>query len=85
VLDVHGWGDLQPELNRLSKEGRWREMGHLISDEMVDAFVVSGAPESIAKQVRARYGDAVQRISFNAPYQADDVRWGRVLHSFRET
>ncbi len=27
VLDVHGWGDLQPELNALSKQGRWAEMG----------------------------------------------------------
>ncbi|MDT0470425.1 LLM class flavin-dependent oxidoreductase, partial [Streptomyces gibsoniae] len=27
VLEVHGWGDLQPELNALSKQGRWQEMG----------------------------------------------------------
>ena len=26
TLDCHGWGDLQPELNRLSKQGRWGEM-----------------------------------------------------------
>ena len=29
VLDHHGWGDLQPELTRLSKEGKWVEMGDL--------------------------------------------------------
>ena len=23
VLDIHGWGDLQPELNTLSKRGKW--------------------------------------------------------------
>jgi alkanesulfonate monooxygenase SsuD/methylene tetrahydromethanopterin reductase-like flavin-dependent oxidoreductase (luciferase family) len=27
VLDCHGWGDLQPRLNALSKEGKWAEMG----------------------------------------------------------
>ena len=26
VLDAHGWGDLQPELNRLSKRGDWATM-----------------------------------------------------------
>jgi probable F420-dependent oxidoreductase len=26
VLDAHGWGDLQPELNRLSKTGDWATM-----------------------------------------------------------
>ena len=35
VLDLHGWGDLQPELTRLSKEGRWSDMGELITDEML--------------------------------------------------
>ena len=34
VLDAHGWGDLHPRLNRLSKEGGWEEMGSLIDDEM---------------------------------------------------
>ena len=27
VLAAHGWGDLQPELNAMSKQGRWQEMG----------------------------------------------------------
>ena len=26
VLEHHGWGDLQPELTRMSKEGKWVEM-----------------------------------------------------------
>ena len=35
VLDIHGWGDLQPELNALSKQGRWAEMGQLIDDDVL--------------------------------------------------
>ena len=27
VLEMHGWGDLQPELRRLSKAGEWGAMG----------------------------------------------------------
>jgi probable F420-dependent oxidoreductase len=79
VLDVHGWGDLQPELNRLSKEGRWEEMGSLIGDELVDTFTVRGTPEEIAPRVLERYGDLVDRISFNAPYADDRARWADVL------
>ena len=45
ILDVHGWGDLQPELNRLSKTGDWATMSSLITDEMVDAFSVQGTPD----------------------------------------
>ena len=40
VLELHGWGDLQPELNTLSKRGEWVEMGELIDDDMLDAFAV---------------------------------------------
>src|SRR5688572_2601249 len=31
VLDLHGWGELQPELNGLSKRGEWQTMGELIT------------------------------------------------------
>jgi probable F420-dependent oxidoreductase len=83
VLDVHGRGDLQPELNRLSKEGRWDEMGRLIDSELVDVFTVRGTPDEIAPRVLARYGDLVDRISFNAPYRADGARWTAVLDGFK--
>ncbi|HWW55222.1 MAG TPA: TIGR03617 family F420-dependent LLM class oxidoreductase, partial [Acidimicrobiales bacterium] len=48
VLDAHGWGDLQAELNTLSKRGQWEEMGSLIPDEVYDALVVTGRPAEIA-------------------------------------
>jgi probable F420-dependent oxidoreductase len=83
VLDVHGWGDLQPELNRLSKEGRWEDMGALIGDDLVDVFTVRGKPEEIALKVLSRYGDLVDRISFNAPYRSDLARWTAVLDGFK--
>ena len=37
VLEVEGWEDLQPELNGLSKSGRWDEMPALIDDAMRQA------------------------------------------------
>ena len=46
VLEHHGWGDLQPDLNRLSKEGKWVEMGGLIDDEILHTFAVVGAPDA---------------------------------------
>src|SRR4029077_2425820 len=40
VLDLHGWGDLFSDLNRLSKRGEWVQMADLIPDDMLDAFAV---------------------------------------------
>ncbi|WP_067825580.1 TIGR03617 family F420-dependent LLM class oxidoreductase [Nocardia inohanensis] len=62
VLDVEGWGELQPELNTLSKQGRWREMAGLIDDAMVDALAVSGTPGQCADIIRKRFGDSASRV-----------------------
>ena len=42
VLELHGWGDLQTELNTLSKRGSWDAMADLIDDEMLNTFAVVG-------------------------------------------
>jgi probable F420-dependent oxidoreductase len=83
VLDTHGWGDLQSELNRLSKTGDWATMASMITDEMVDTFVVSGTPEQIAPRLQERYGDIAQRVSFDTPDKLGAERVARVLEGFR--
>lgn len=83
VLDLHGWGDLQSELNVLSKEGRWEEMGTLIDDEILETFAVVGEPEAIGPELQKRYGDVISRLSFYAPYAGDRDRWQRVLAEMR--
>ena len=56
VLDLHGWGDLQPELTRLSKEGRWSEMGDAVDDELLHAFAVVGEPAAVGRGLRRAVG-----------------------------
>jgi probable F420-dependent oxidoreductase len=83
VLELHGWGDLHPELNTLSKRGEWVKMGELIDDEVLDAFAVVCPVDQVATQVKARFGDAVDRFSFYAPYKMDPEQWRHVLEGFR--
>ena len=74
VLDAHGWGDLQPELNRLTKSGDWSTMQELVTDDVVAAFVTSGTLEQIPQRLADRYGTLVDRVSFTAPADADPER-----------
>ncbi len=83
VLDIHGWGGLQADLNALSKQGEWEKMGTLIDDEILDAFAVVGEPERVAPELSRRYGDVIQRISFYAPYSSDPDRWKQVMADLR--
>ena len=63
VLESIGVGELQDELNRMSKQGRWDEMGELITPDILKEFAVIGEPDTIAGQMKARYGDIVDRTS----------------------
>ncbi len=84
VLELHGWGDLQTELNTLSKQGEWVKMGELITDDILDAFAVVAEPEDVPGRMLERYGDVVDRLSFYAPYRSDPDRWAKVLDGFRQ-
>jgi probable F420-dependent oxidoreductase len=83
VLDLHGWGGLQDDLNALSKQGKWVEMGKLVDDEILNTFAVVGEPEQIAPELHRRYGDVIQRISFYTPYRSDPDRWRQVLDAVK--
>jgi probable F420-dependent oxidoreductase len=65
VLEMHGWGDLQGELNRMSKTGQWGEMGNLITDEMLETFAVCTRPDEVGKALAKRYGDVCHRVTLS--------------------
>ena len=67
VLDVEGWGDLQPQLNALSKQGDWVGMSGLITDEMAHTISVVGTPQLVAEEIQRRYGHAADRVCLYFP------------------
>jgi len=83
VLDLHGWGDLQPDLNALSKQGKWAEMGDLVDDEVLHTFAVVAPPDRVAGEVVARYGGVIDRLSFYLPYQVSDEHLAGLLAGFK--
>jgi probable F420-dependent oxidoreductase len=72
VLEQHGWGDLADRLNQMSRHNAWAEMAGLITDDVLDAFSVSGNAGLVAARLRARFGDVVDRISLYTPYRVQD-------------
>lgn len=74
VLEAIGVGELQGELNAMSKQGRWQEMGTLIGDDVLDAFGVVGEPGEIAGQMLSRYSSFTDRTSASFPVSDDEQR-----------
>jgi probable F420-dependent oxidoreductase len=83
VLELHGWGDLQVELNTLSKQGRWDEMGALVDDQVLEAFAVVGTADEVAGALMGRYGGLVDRVSFNLADAGTDTATS-ILSAMRE-
>ena len=72
VLGSHGWGDLQPELNKLSKMGNWDEMGTLITDEILNEFAVVGELDQVVGKFKSRYSGLVDRTMGSLPVRDDE-------------
>jgi probable F420-dependent oxidoreductase len=83
VLELHGWGELQDELNALSKQGEWEAMGDLIDDEVLSTFAVVAEPPQLAAELLGRFGDLVDRLSFYAPYKASPDTWLPVIAALK--
>jgi probable F420-dependent oxidoreductase len=62
VLEIEGWGDLQPELNALSKTGDIMKMIDLVDDNMLRTLAVVGTPIECAVEIKSRFGDIADRI-----------------------
>jgi probable F420-dependent oxidoreductase len=62
VLEVEGWGELQPELNALSKTGNVAAMVALVDDTMARTLAVVGSPAECAAEIERRFGDVADRV-----------------------
>ena len=83
VLELHGWGDLHPELNRLSKLGEWDVMASLIDDDMLGTFAVVGPLDEVGAVLRSRCEGVVDR-ALPIFYGASQSCITAALKEFRE-
>ena len=83
VLEMHGWGDLQTELNRLSKQGQWAQMAELIDDDVLAAFSIRCTPEELPSKIAGRFGDVIDRFSMYSMYQMDPEQLSSIVNSFK--
>lgn len=79
VLELHGWGDLQGELNVLSKRGEWATMTSLIDDEMLDAFAVVAPLDKVAEAISDRFGATVDRFGFYSATAVSRETWRELI------
>jgi probable F420-dependent oxidoreductase len=83
VLELHGWGAAQDDLNGLARRGRWAEMAGVVTDEMLAAFAVEAPLDRLAPALGERYAGLADRMSFHAPWDGRRDRWPALLAEVR--
>ncbi|MFN8459346.1 MAG: TIGR03617 family F420-dependent LLM class oxidoreductase [Anaerolineae bacterium] len=86
VMELHGWGEVAERLSHLAARGQWSEMPHLITDEMMAEFVVSGTWAELPTKIKAKYaGGLLDRVSYYLPFVPgeNEAGWQETLAGFR--
>ena len=83
VLECGGWSGLHPELNRLSKQGRWRDMSALIPDDLMQAVAVMRPRREVAAVVLARLDGLVDAVSLVNSRHPDPGHFGDIVADLR--
>ncbi len=74
VLEIHGWGELQTELNQLSKRGEWETMGERITDEILETFAIVAEPAEVSRALARRFGGLVDRMLLTFAWATESER-----------
>ncbi|HVN43439.1 MAG TPA: TIGR03617 family F420-dependent LLM class oxidoreductase [Steroidobacteraceae bacterium] len=87
VLVHHGWEDVGRKLHALSVKQQWAEMPRLITDEMLDEWVISATYDQLATTLRTRLAGVFQTLVLVLPADAqrdDDLLRELVGHLQRD-
>jgi probable F420-dependent oxidoreductase len=86
IMEVHGWEDVADQLRKHATRQRWSEMPELVTDEMLEAFAVSAAPDEVAGAVQERYDGLLDRVTYYEAFipNAEDTFWRETIRQFRE-
>lgn len=67
VFEVHGWGDIPPQLHALLAKGDRSSMLRLVTDEMVETFAVCADPNAVSHALSARLSGVADRVLLYDP------------------
>jgi probable F420-dependent oxidoreductase len=82
VMELHGWGDICDRLHALSVGARWEKMGELITDDVLQEFVVEATWDEAADVLNERYGGLVERVRLYKPFDGGS-EWSSIVAGFK--
>lgn len=83
-LELFGWQHIGEALLALTREGRWKDMPAVFTDEVLDTFLVSGRYDQLPERLGSRFGGLVDRITLTVPSDpANDAATAEAIKAIR--
>ncbi|MHB1373187.1 MAG: TIGR03617 family F420-dependent LLM class oxidoreductase [Thauera sp.] len=83
-LELFGWQHIGEQLLALTREGRWKDMPGVFTDEVLDTFLVSGRYDQLPERLGSRFGGLVDRITLTVPSDpANDAATAEAIKAIR--
>ena len=57
-MEIHNWEGIADKLYRMSVDGKWEQMSKLITDNMLDEFLVVSKVGELKKNIKRKYNYA---------------------------
>jgi probable F420-dependent oxidoreductase len=71
-LEMFGWKPVGEQLLQMTREGKWKEMPGLLTDTLLDEFLVCAGYDELPEALVSRFAGLVGRITLTVPERADD-------------
>jgi probable F420-dependent oxidoreductase len=87
VLQVEGLDGVHEELRARSRAGQWGRMPELITDEMLERFVMLDEPAALGQQIRERYDGILTQVALyrGGDRFMSDADWVTLAGAMRAT
>jgi len=69
VLETEGYGALGPELNQMTKAGRWQDLAAAVPDSLLHACTAIGRHDQIKDALDRRFGGLIDTVLASASYE----------------
>jgi len=84
-LDLFGWGELGRKLHTLVREGHWKDLTALVTDEMLDVFLPTAPWSELGDLLAEQYSGLADAITLSLPADpAQDIEVSRVIERLKE-
>jgi len=82
VFHLHGWNDIVKVLHEKSIKGDWANMPDLISNDILDHFIIEGSWDNLPSLLKKRYSNIADRVHVSLPFKSQNI-WKNAIINFK--